>query len=58
MERRNFTTRYKSYWPFKVGKKIPPLDHSDLASFLPNEVVIQINIKNAVVAFFLLSFAK
>ena len=24
MERRNFTTRYKSYWPFKVGKKIPP----------------------------------
>ena len=57
MERRNFTTRYKSYWPFKVGKKIP-LDHSDLASFLPNEVVIQINIKTAVVAFFLLSFAK
>ena len=47
MEKRNFTTRYKSYWPFKVGKKIP-LDHSDLASFLPNEVVIQINIKTAV----------
>ena len=39
--------------PLKLERK-SPLDHSDLASFLPNEVVIQINIKTAVVAFFLL----